>query len=103
MVVVRILDEVAQASSYEDGKVIYDLIAPHVASGDPVTVSFAGLHAVPSAFINAALIRLVEVAPIAQVRNNLRIIDSTKFINDLIRDRFKFVEISPRASRAAQH
>jgi STAS-like domain of unknown function (DUF4325) len=90
MVAIRIADHVAHASTYADGQVIYDLIAPRIVAGEPVEVSFSGIHAVPSAFVNAAFVRLLEVAPLEKVQSALRITDSTKFINDMIRRRFDF-------------
>lgn len=91
MAAIRITDHVAQASSYDDGQVIYNLIVDDVRAGRPVELSFQGLHAVPSAFINAALIQLVESVPLSQIVRSLQITNSTKFINDMIRRRFAFV------------
>lgn len=89
--VIRILDHVATASTYEDGEAIYRLIRGAIADGQTVTVSFDGVLAVPSAFVNAAFVRLIESVPIDRVRGCLRIEDSTKAINDLVRGRFSFV------------
>lgn len=91
MATVRIIDHVQQASTYEDGQVIFNLIAGDVRSGKPVEVSFEGLRAVPSAFINAALVQLVETVPLAQIFRSLKITNSTKFINEMIHRRFAFV------------
>lgn len=88
---IRITDHVPQASSYEDGQVIFDLIADDVRAGRPVELSFEGLRAVPSAFVNAALVQLVETVPLSQIFRSLRIVHSTKFINELINRRFSFV------------
>ena len=90
--VIRILDHVKTASTYEDGEVIYRLINGPIHEGEAVTVSFDGVLAVPSAFVNAAFVRLVESTPIDRIRNCLRIQDSTRAINELIRRRFTFVE-----------
>lgn len=91
MATVRIVDHVQHASTYDDGQVIFDLIADSVRAGEAVEVSFEGLHAVPSAFINAALVQLVETVPLKQIFRSLRITHSTKFINEMIRKRFAFV------------
>lgn len=91
MVTIRIRDYVEQASSYDDGQVIYQLIADGLRSNETVEVSFDGFNAVPSAFINAAFVQLLEVTPIEKLREKLKISDSTKFINELIRARFDFV------------
>lgn len=93
--VIRILDHVETASTYEDGEAIYRLIREPIAAGRAVTVSFDGVLAVPSAFVNAAFVRLVESVPIDRVRACLRITDSTRSINDLVRSRFSFVASNP--------
>jgi len=97
--VVRILDHVAHASTYEDGDRIFRLIAPELVAGREVAVSFDGVHAVPSAFINGAFVRLLETLPFSTVRSKLKILDSTRQINELIRSRFEFVS-DPAASVA---
>lgn len=89
--VIRILDHVRTASTYEDGEVIFRLIRDPIVNGEPVTVSFDGVLAVPSSFVNSAFVRLVESIPMDRIRQCLRFADSTKAINDLIRGRFSFV------------
>ncbi len=90
--VIRILDHVAQASSYADGDKIYELIAPQIARGENVVLSFEGVDAVPSSFINAAIVRLVEVVPISAIKAHLAVVESTRQINDLIRSRIAFLD-----------
>lgn len=89
--VIRILDHVRTASSYDDGNVIFDLIVNDIREGRPVHVSFEGVTSVPSAFVNAAFVRLLESMPFSHVQKSLRIEKSTKQINDLVRTRFAFV------------
>lgn len=91
MVTIRITEYVKQASTYDDGQIIYDLISPQIISDNPIEVSFLGIQAVPSAFVNAAFLQLLEVVPMQIIQRNLKISDSTKFINELIKRRFEFV------------
>ncbi len=91
MVAIKITDHVEHASSYEDGQKIFDLLVNEIKSDISVELSFQGIHAVPSAFINAALVQLIEVVPKEQIFRNLKITNSTKFINELIKRRFSFV------------
>ncbi len=92
MVAIRIADYVDRPSTYEDGQKIFDLIVSDVVEGRPVKVSFYGITAVPSAFINAAFVQLVERTSLDNIRKNLSFADSTKFINDMIKSRFEFIE-----------
>jgi hypothetical protein len=92
MVNIRITDYIERPSDYEDGQKIFDLIVADVTAGKPVSVSFEGISAVPTAFVNAAFIQLVERTTLGTIRSNLSITHSTKFINDMIRSRFDFIE-----------
>jgi STAS-like domain of unknown function (DUF4325) len=89
--VIRILDHVAQAATYADGEKIFTLIADPIRRRDHVTLSFDGIDAVPSSFINAAVVRLVEVVGIDVIKTHLGVVDSTRQINNLIRDRMAFL------------
>lgn len=97
MVMIRIRDHVARASSYEDGDVIYRLMAKELEAGAMVEVSFEGISSVPSAFVNASFVRLLESMPVAEVRSRLQISGSTRSINELLRSRLSF------AATAAAH
>lgn len=89
--VIRILDHVDHCSTYADGDVIFGLIAPQLESGQDVVLSFDGVDAVPSAFVNAAFVRLAEVLNVAEVQKHLKIVQSTRQINELIRSRFHYL------------
>lgn len=89
--VIRILDHVKTASTYEDGDVIFKKISTEIQKDKQVTISFEGISSVPSAFINAAFIRLLEEFSFEKIRKLLRFADTTKHINDLIKSRFDFV------------
>jgi STAS-like domain of unknown function (DUF4325) len=90
--VITALDHVQQCSTYSDGQVIFDLLLPAIKRGEDVTLSFRGVTALPSAFVNSAILRLVEEVPVDEIKAHLRLSDSTRQINELIRDRFAFVE-----------
>ncbi|MGZ0020046.1 STAS-like domain-containing protein [Nitrosomonas sp. wSCUT-2] len=89
--VIIIKNHVRTTSSYEDGEKIFNLIYPEIAKNKSVSVSFDGIDSVPSAFINAAFIRLLEKFSFEHIRNYLKITNSTHHINTLIRNRFAFV------------
>lgn len=84
MDVIRIKDHVEYAYTYEEGQVIFDLIAPMLERGEDVDISFEGFPAVPSSFVNAALLQLADRFPIADIKARVHILDSTRFINEMI-------------------
>ena len=89
--VINILDHVKTASTYEDGEIIYKLISDAIRKGEPAALSFKDIQSVPSAFINSAILRLLEEFSFQQIRENLTFINTTKHINELIKSRFDFV------------
>lgn len=88
--VIIIKNHVSMPSSYADGEKIFNLIYPEIDKNESVSVSFDGIDSVPSAFINAAFIRLLERFSFEHIKNYLKITDSTHHINTLIRNRFAF-------------
>lgn len=93
--VIKVLDHVERCYSNADGEVIFALIQPSFSQGDQVTISFAGVDSVPSSFVNSAFIPLLEKHSFDFIRNNLRFINSTKQINEMIKKRFDF-EVNDR-------
>lgn len=99
--VIRVVDHVQTQSTYEDGAVIYRMIADELRAGRAVTLSFAGVKSIPSAFVNAALVKLLEEFEFDFIRSKLNIVDSTRQINRLIKDRFHFATSEPPRRVAA--
>jgi hypothetical protein len=91
MGMIRGLDHVKSCSSYDDGNVIFELIAPRMQRGEPVTLSFDGVSAVPSSFVNAAIVRLAERMPLTQIRRYLGFANTTRQINEMVKGRFDHV------------
>jgi hypothetical protein len=91
---IRILDHVARCSNYDDGEIIYNLLYDAFIKGNKVELSFDGVLSVPSAFINAGLVQLLSNFPFSYIRENLHIVNSTKQINELVRQRFEFASKS---------
>lgn len=88
--VIRTLDYVKQCYTQEDGKKIYAVVLPYLEKKIKVELSFDGVEFVPSSFVNTALIALLDKVPFQTIRDCLSFVDTTKQINDMIRDRFVF-------------
>lgn len=93
--VIKIIDYVKTPSTYEDGEKIFKLISAAINKGESVSLSFESIPSVPSAFINSAIIRLLETFSFEQIKQHLSFINTTKHINDLIKSRFDFVLSKP--------
>lgn len=87
---IYIAESVEYCYSNEDGEVVYQLICDQLSAGRGVTISFKGVDAVSSSFINSALLQLLDDHEFEWIKDNLKIVDSTKYINDLIKRSFWF-------------
>ena len=88
--VLKALDHVQNCYTWEHGQVIYQLVRKEFDQGRKVTLSFEGVRDVPSSFVNAALISLLEDYSYDFIRSHLIIVDVTKQISDMIKRRFLF-------------
>lgn len=91
---IRILDHVKQCSTYDDGEIIFRLISSELGNEErfdnKVELDFDGVLSVPSAFVNAALVQLLDTHSFDYIRSHLNVVGSTRQINDLVRRRFQF-------------
>jgi len=84
MVIVA-LDHVEQCYSAQDGEVIFNVLARAFAQDHEVTLSFKGVSDVPSSFVNAALVPILQDRGEQWVREHLRITAATKQVADMIK------------------
>lgn len=87
--VINALDHVPHCYTSQDGEVIANQIRNGLSNGGNVVLSFAGVTDVPSSFVNAAIVALLDDFSAAYIRSHLSIVDSTQQINDMIRRRFR--------------
>ena len=88
--VIRVLDIVDQCYSNEDGQAVYRKIKPRVITGAPFTLSFAGVSAVTSSFVNSALIDLLDSVEFYQIKQTVKITDVNQTVGQVIKRRFAF-------------
>jgi hypothetical protein len=87
--VIRILDIVAGADTAKQGAVVYDRLKAALANGASVTVSFDGLTIATSSFVAAGFLPLLQQYSFDDLKRRLRVINSTRQINDMIKSRLK--------------
>lgn len=88
--VIRTLDYVDQCYTQEDGQKIFSAILPFLKNKQSVELSFDGVEFVPSSFVNTALIALLDKFPFEVIKECLTFTNTTKQINDMIKNRFNF-------------
>lgn len=95
MVIVA-LDHVPHCYTHEDGAVIYGLVASALTREPRVTLSLAGVTDVPSSFVNAALVPLLDRYEFDEIKQRLVITDATRIIADVVRRCFGAATRQPR-------
>ncbi|GGI43222.1 hypothetical protein GCM10008018_00980 [Paenibacillus marchantiophytorum] len=68
----------------QDGENIFSVIAPLLKNGQTVTLSFKDIYSVSYSFLNSALVPLLDDISFDNLKKLLKIVDSNKFINQLI-------------------
>ncbi|HMO30409.1 STAS-like domain-containing protein [Enterovirga sp.] len=94
--VIRIADLVGAADTGDQGAIVYRRISMGLRRGGPIVISFSGITTATSSFVNAGFVELLRDHPFSEIKDRLRVIDSTHQINDMIRTR-----LNGEASKAA--
>jgi STAS-like domain of unknown function (DUF4325) len=88
--VIRVKDLAPAAYTNDDGDAVHAAVAAELARADQVTVSFAGVDAVTSSFVNSALVPLLEALGFEAFKKRIRIVDATKPTIALVKHRLNF-------------
>lgn len=90
MVIIKILDYIDRWHTSDDGQQLFDIIKPLSDQNKQVKVSFKEVSGVPSSFVNAAFVQLLDYFSFDYIKSHLFFIDTAKATNDVIRKRFRF-------------
>jgi len=85
---VKIKDIVEETSFNKHGDVVFNLLKNSLSNKEYITVSFEGIHALNTSFVNSAFIELLEHFSFEEIKRYLIITDSTRQINTVISKRF---------------
>lgn len=74
----------------EDGTKVLNFILPFLKKGEAVCISFKGVDAVPSSFVNTAFIPLLDHFDFEYIKKSLTFTHTSRQINEIIKSRFVF-------------
>lgn len=74
----------------EDGARMAKVLKEKLTNRKSVTVSFVGIDTIPSSFVNAAFIALMDDFTFDEIKQFLSFSNTTRQINDMIKTRFEF-------------
>jgi hypothetical protein len=87
--VIRILDIVPGANTHEQGARVFDALQKALRNPGPEVVSFDGVQTATSSFVHSAFVALLDHFSYRDLKARLRVIDSTRQINDMIKTRLE--------------
>ena len=90
--VITALDHVPHCFSRADGAVICRLLRSEIARHGKVTLSFSGVSDVPSSFVNAALVALLDDHSFDWIKQHVAIVNATRQTTAMIRRCFGGVQ-----------
>ncbi|MBM7585861.1 hypothetical protein JOC86_002403 [Bacillus pakistanensis] len=90
MGLIRISDHIGRCYSNKEGKTIQTILKRELNKGNPITVSFEKIDGVTSSFVNTAFIELLDDFEFNTIKSSIKFINTSKQINEMIKDRFKF-------------
>lgn len=83
--VIHISRFVNSADTSDQGGAIFPVLKEELAKSEVVSISFAGINTMTSSFVNAALFPLLGDIAVSELKRRLRIVDSTRQINEMIK------------------
>jgi hypothetical protein len=90
MDIIKIKNITERCYTNEDGTKVYNFILPFLKKGGDINVSFEGVDAVPSSFVNTAFIQLLNDFSFEDVKKHLTFSNTSRQINEIIKSRFTF-------------
>lgn len=86
--VVRVRDIADSADTADQGVAILNVLSKALASNqDQIIISFEGVQTATSSFVNSAFLPLLEKYALHELKRRIRVIESTRQINDMIKNR----------------
>jgi STAS-like domain of unknown function (DUF4325) len=78
------------ADTWEQGDSIYRRIIALLSEGKDVTISFMGVDTATPSFVNAAFVQLLDIISLDDMKGRIKIINSNKQINAMIKRRLVY-------------
>ena len=87
--VIHIRDLVSGANTADQGAAVFPHLDSAFDGSSTVVVSFDGITTATSSFVNAAIVPLLKTKTLAEIKRRMRVKDSTRQINEMIRARLE--------------
>lgn len=87
--VIRVLSLTGAADTQQQGAAVYDRLVDALKTQPTVLVSFDGIDIATSSFVNMAFVRLLDHMSLQDIKQRVRVVQSTRQINSMIKRRLE--------------
>jgi hypothetical protein len=87
--VIQVNTLIATAITETDGDTVFAQLNRELECQDVVTLSFFGLKTASTSFVNTAFVPLLDLMSFGEIKRRLRIVESTRQINHVIKWRLE--------------
>jgi Mg/Co/Ni transporter MgtE len=89
--VIQVNTLIAAAVTEADGAAVFAELSRELQRQDVVTLSFSGLKTASTSFVNTAFVPLLDLMPFQDIKRRLKVVESTRQINHMIKWRLEAV------------
>jgi hypothetical protein len=89
--VIRILEIAGGADTSAQGDLVLATLESELQASREITVSFDGVKTATSSFVNTSFVKLLENHTFAEIKRRIRVVNSTRQINEMIKSRLERV------------
>jgi hypothetical protein len=87
--VIRAIEIIPSADTEIQGASLYALIHEELSKNHSLVVSFSGIETATSSFVNGCFVPLLSEYSFDEIKARIRIIESTRQINEMIKSRLR--------------
>jgi hypothetical protein len=85
--VIYVREIAVAADTAKQGELLFKQLVAEFVDNEKVTLSFDGIDTATSSFVNAGFVQLLSIMTFEDIKNRLKVVSSTRQINDMIKRR----------------
>jgi hypothetical protein len=77
------------ADTSDQGELIKSHLVKAITANEPISLTFEGVQTATSSFVNTSFVALLSEFSLEQIKRNVRVVKSSRQINDMIKTRLE--------------
>ena len=89
MVEIRVQEAAGSGDTTEQGLLLWDTMRKALDGNEVIILSFEGITTATSSFVNVSFVRLLDIMSLDDVKCRVRVVKSSRQINEMIKNRLE--------------